>query len=67
MLRLRECMEQLQQKVFAVQEAMDQMSLEETIQNARLEEWVGHVEETLDVLKWVPNGDLASRHRPWEL
>jgi len=30
-LRLRERMERLQQKVFAVQEAMDQMSLEETI------------------------------------
>ena len=43
------------------------MSLEENIQNVRLEEWVDHVEETLDVLERVPNSDLASRYRPWEL
>ena len=46
---------------------MEQLSLEETTQTARLEEWVGHMEETLDVLERVPNRDLASRHRPWEL
>ena len=66
-LRLRERMERLQQKIYAVQGEMEQMSLEETTQNARLEEWVGHVEETLDGLEMVPNKELASRHRPWEL
>ena len=66
-LRLRERMERLQQKIYAVQGEMEQMSLEETTQNARLEEWVGHVEETLDGLEMVPNRELASRHRPWEL
>ncbi|RPB25197.1 hypothetical protein L211DRAFT_836521 [Terfezia boudieri ATCC MYA-4762] len=66
-LRVRERMERLQQKVYAVQETMNQMGVEETTQIARLEEWVGHVEETLNVLERVPNRDLASRHRPWEL
>ncbi|KAF8448199.1 hypothetical protein BGX38DRAFT_1260228 [Terfezia claveryi] len=66
-LRLRERMERLQQKIYAVQETMNQMGVEETTQIARLEEWVGHVEEILNVLERVPNTDLASRHRPWEL
>ncbi|KAF8428713.1 hypothetical protein EV426DRAFT_711386 [Tirmania nivea] len=38
-LQLRESMERFQQKIYAVQEAMDQMSLEETIQSAWLGEW----------------------------
>ena len=62
-LRLRERMEQLQQNLYAIQEAMEEMSIEETTQGARLEEWVGHVEETLDILvncKWG-SGLLKSR------
>ena len=66
-LRLRERMEQLHQKVYALQEEMEQMSMEETIQNETLEEWVGHVEETLDGLVSIPNKDVIERHRPWEL
>ena len=30
---------------------MEEMSFEETTRGARLEEWVGHVEETLDITK----------------
>ena len=56
-----------QQKVYAIQEAMEQMNIETTTQHARLGEWVGHIEETLDVIERVPNSDVASRHRPWEL
>lgn len=48
--RLHERMEQQQRNLYAIQEAMEEMSIEETAQDARLEEWVGHVEETLDVL-----------------
>jgi len=66
-IRLRARMERLQQKIYAVQAAMDQMSVEELTQNARLEEWVNHMEETLDVLERVPNRVLESRHRLWEL
>ena len=66
-LRLRERMERLQQKIYAVQEEMEQISLEEPVQNAWLEEWVGYIEETLDVLERVSNRDIASRHRLWEL
>ena len=66
-LRLRERMEQLQQKVYAIQEEMEQLSIEETTQNAALEEWVGYVEETLDSLVRIPNSEVINRHRPWEL
>ena len=66
-LRLRERMEQLQQNLYAIHEAMEELSIEETTQNRRLEEWVGHVEETLDVLVKVSPKEVASRHRPWEL
>ena len=66
-LRLRERMQQLQQKVYAIQEEMEQMSIEEATQNATLEEWVGHVEETLDCLVKIPNSEVINRHRPWEL
>ena len=65
--RLRERMEKLQQNLYAIQEAMGEVSNEETAQDARLAEWVGHVEETLDVLVRVPPIEIASRHRPWEL
>ena len=41
--------------------------MEETIQNETLEEWVGHVEETLDGLVSISNKDVIERHRPWEL
>ena len=37
-LQLRECMEQLQQKVYAIQEEMEQMSIEETTQHTTLKE-----------------------------
>ena len=43
------------------------MSIEESTQDMRLEEWVGYVEETLDGLVRVPPSEVASRHRPWEL
>ena len=56
-------MERLQQKVYAIQEVIEQMSIEAPTQNARLEECVGHIEETLDVIERVPNSDVASRHR----
>ena len=46
-VRERESMERFQQKIYAVQEVMDQMRLEETTQKTRLQEWVGHVKETL--------------------
>ena len=65
-LRLRQRMEWLQQKVYAIHKAMDQMNLEESTRSERMEEWIGHVEETLDVLECVPNIEIASRHRPWE-
>ena len=66
-LRIRECMEQLQQNLYAIQEAMEEMRIEETTQGTRLEECVGYIEDTLDVLVQVPPREVASRHRPWEL
>ena len=66
-LRLRERMERLQQKIYAIHEAMDEMSLEESTHSERMEEWMGYVEETLDVLEPVPNTEIANRNRPWEL
>ena len=60
-------MEQLEQQLFVINEAMDQLNLEDTIRSERLEGWMGHVEETLDCLVHVPAGDIAGRHRPWEL
>ena len=61
-LQLRESMERFQQKIYAVQEAMEQESIEESLQHSRLQEWIGHVKETLDVWERVPNIELASRH-----
>ena len=66
-LQLRERMERLQQKIYAIHEAIDQMNLEETTRSEWMEQWMGHVEEILDVLECVPNIEIASRHRPWEL
>jgi len=37
------------------------------LRSERMEEWMGHVEETLDGLERVPNIEIASKHRPWEL
>jgi len=66
-LRLRERMERLQQKVYAIHEAMEEINLEESVCSERMEEWMGHVEETLDGLERVPNIEIVSKHRPWEL
>lgn len=66
-LRLRDRMEQLQQKVYAIQEEMELLNIGETAQGATLKEWVGHVEETLDSLVSVSNREVINRHRPWEL
>ena len=46
---------------------MDKMNLEESTGSERMEEWIGYVEGTLDVLERVPNTEIASRNRPWEL
>ena len=32
-----------------------------------MEEWMGYVEGTLDILERVPSMEIASRNRPWEL
>ena len=61
-LRLRERMERLQQKVYAIQEAIEQMNIEATTEQVRLEKWVRHIDKTLDVMERVPNNDVASRH-----
>ena len=45
-LRLYEHMERLQEKIYAIHEAMDQMNLEEPTCSERMEEWMGHMEET---------------------
>ena len=66
-LWLCERMERLQQKVYAIHKVMDQMNLEESTCSKRMEEWTDHMEETFDVLECVPNIEIASRYRPWEL
>ena len=43
---------------------MQEMKIEETTQNATMEEWVSHVEEAVNVLVQVPNKEVACRHRP---
>ena len=58
-LRLRERMEQLHQKMYTIQEAMEEMRIEETIQSVTMEEWVNHVEETLNTLVRVPNREVV--------
>ena len=46
---------------------MEQTKFRGNVQHTRLQEWVGHVQETFDVWERIPDIDLASRHRPWEL
>ena len=55
-------MERLQQKVYAIQEAIEQMNIEATTEQVRLEKWVRHIDKTLDVMERVPNNDVANRH-----
>ena len=57
----------MSEEIYAIHEIMDQMNLEEATHSERMEEWMGHVEKTLDVLESVPNIEIVSRHRPWEL
>ena len=66
-LRLRERMERLQQKVYAIHEAIDKMQVDESTCNETIEEWIGYVEGTLDILEHVPNIEIARRNQPWEL
>ena len=42
-----------------IHEAMDQMNLEGATRGEQMEEWMGHVEETLDVLEWRLQVDLG--------
>ena len=60
-------MERLQQKVYAIHEAMDEMEVDESTRSETMEEWMGYVEGTLDILEHIPNMEIASRNRPWEL
>ena len=46
---------------------MDEMNLEESTRSERMEEWMGYVEGTLEVLERVSNTEIASRNRPWQL
>ncbi|KAF8419083.1 hypothetical protein EV426DRAFT_645023 [Tirmania nivea] len=66
-IRVRACVEQLQQQLYAIHESMDQLNLEDTVRNQRVEEWVNHVQVTLDSLTSLRAVDIASRNRPWEL
>jgi len=59
-LELQESMERFQQKIFGVQGAMDQMSLEGTIQKEWLQEWVGHVKVPLGGCRmWILQVDIG--------
>ncbi|KAF8425213.1 hypothetical protein EV426DRAFT_573443 [Tirmania nivea] len=66
-IRVRACVEQLQQQLYAIHESMDRLQLEDTVQDQRVEEWVNHVQATLGSLTSLRAEDIASRNRPWEL
>ena len=57
----------MSEEIYAIHEVMDQMNLEEATRSERMEDLMCHMEETFDVLERVPNIEIVSRHRPWEL
>ena len=67
MIRVRACMEQLQQQLYSIHELMDQLDLEDTVRSERIEGWVNHVQTTIGSLTNVRAEDVVIRNRPWEL
>ena len=39
-IEVRECVEQLQQQLYAIHESMDQLNLEDTVRSQQVGEWV---------------------------
>lgn len=67
MIRIRACVEQLQQQLHTVHELMEKIDLEDTVRSQRIEGWVNHVQATLGSLTNVRPEDIVNRNRPWEL
>ena len=66
-IQVRADCEQVQQQLYAIQESMDKLHLEDTVQSQRMQEWVNHVRATLGSLTGLRAEDIATRNRPWEL
>ena len=67
MIRVRACVEQLQQQLYTIHKLMDQLDLEDTVRSEWIEGWVNHVQTTLGSLTNVRAKDIVNRNRPWEL
>ena len=62
-IQVRASVEQLQQQLYAIHEAMDQLNVEDIVPSQRVEEWVDHVQATLgSLMNWRHAEDIASRH-----
>ncbi|KAF8414676.1 hypothetical protein EV426DRAFT_671625 [Tirmania nivea] len=59
--------EQVQQQLYVIQESIEHLNLDNTVRSQRMEEWMNHVQVTLDSLTSLRAEDIASRNRPWEL
>ncbi|RPB19860.1 hypothetical protein L211DRAFT_586270 [Terfezia boudieri ATCC MYA-4762] len=66
-IQVRAGCEQVQQQLYAIQESMEHLNLDNTVRSQRMEKWVNHVQVTLDSLTSLRAEDIASRNRPWEL